>query len=46
MPSVQTPRTPCPKCGGVLNPECPVCVAEQVQREVASLADLADLVEE
>lgn len=44
--SVPIPRTQCPQCGGVLNPECPACVADQVQREIATVADLAELQEE
>lgn len=46
MPSVPTPRTPCSVCGGVLNPDCQTCIAEQIAREVASLGDLQELQED
>lgn len=40
-------RGPCPVCHSLgVNGECKTCVAEQLAREVASLPDLAELVED
>lgn len=44
MPEPTPTRVQCPKCQSLApNAECPVCVADQVQREIATVADLQEL---